>query len=216
MKPDGSWGGLRRCDQLTTDDVGVFRRGHGDTRTHGIAMGDIDNDGGVDIFFNNGGFAHSDQVLTQGHLKDNPELTSMIMDYNNCTWKGKPPLKVAPDIHIHGKAHCDTRETAVIYSAPVVGNMAFVRLQLVKGAGPAVGARIRVSAPGFQRFHTVTSAQGFQSQNSFWVPVAMGNHMSVELEITWLGGAKSVHQVTAKDRVTIHEPKPPKPRDSDL
>ena len=68
MREDGTWGGLHRCDQLSEDEAGVLRKGHGDTRTHGLAIGDIDNDGDVDIVVNNGGFAMSDQIIAPKYL----------------------------------------------------------------------------------------------------------------------------------------------------
>merc|ERR1712023_106555 len=67
--PDGSWGGLRRCDQDSPDEQGVLRQGHGETRTHGMAMGDMDQDGSMEIIVSNGGFALADQMLAPQALR---------------------------------------------------------------------------------------------------------------------------------------------------
>ena len=125
---------------------------------------------------------------------DKEGALNVIKSQNNCSESGNPP-----------KLHCDTRETTVVYSAPATGNTAFVRPKLARGAGPAVGARLKVTAPGHVRFHIVPSAQGFQSQNSFWVPLSLGQHTTAELEVTWLGGKRSVVQIHAGERIVVQE-----------
>ena len=130
--------------------------------------------------------------------------TRMVIEQNNCTRKPEAQTTSNPGVH------CDTRETTVVYSRPSnasrTGNVAFVRPQLRRGVGAAVGARLKVSAPGHVRYHTVPSAQGFQSQNSFWVPLALGKHDTAKLEVTWLGGEKSTFQLKVGDRITVKEP----------
>merc|ERR1712232_147160 len=110
-----------------------------------------------------------------------------------------------------GDIQCDTREPAVVYSVErAAGRMAHVRLRAKRSSVDApVGAKLILSAPnGWVRYQTVYSAQAFQSQNSFWLPLALGPHAHGLLSVVWPGSGQRISftNVSAGDRIFVDEP----------
>eukprot|EP00662_Eupelagonemidae_sp_cell21_P025105 gene25105-5451_t len=188
----GGWRGLRRCGSGPL-------RAHGDSRTHGVAFGDLDRDGAQDAVFNLGGFAMADAELLPKLLtvQQHPTLVPpgetitfaeglrKVAAQNHCTGKweadgvGASGCMDAVEwcVMCPGAADCDTREACFVYAlAPGGARLsAWVRLRSGRGGGAALGARITVTGAGGWRRHTaVRSAQAFQSQGSAWALVAVG------------------------------------------
>jgi len=212
----GRWQGLKRCEQGSPEE-GVLSKGHGQTRTHGIALGDLDGDGVTDLVFNNGGFATSDLDMP-GDLEERSydsgegtKMTAWLARQNRCTWP--PPDASTSDAQ---DIVCDTRETVSVYSVTREmakswkNRTAYVRLI---GSGgqrgsnrDALGARLTViAAESWRRHATVLSAHGFNSQNSAWIPLVLGPHKQGQVEIQWPSGQTTTHLVQGGTRQSLVE-----------
>jgi len=130
----------------------------------------------------------------------------------NCTWPLPCPLEKNG-----ANIHCDTRGSLKLYaktSARVVDEkkrVAQVRLQGRGGLGgsgrDAIGASMTVTSGTVWRRHaTVISADGFNSQSSAWMPLALGETGWGELEVVWPSGQRSHERVAAGERRVILEP----------
>ena len=85
-------------------------------------------------------------------------------------------------------------------------NTAAVRLQGNSSNRDAVGARIRVQAPGHERFYRVQNMTGFQSRNSYWHTLALGAGDKALVFVEWPNGNRTVNLVRAGARVRLIEP----------
>lgn len=131
----------------------------------------------------------------------------------NCTWPLPCPLK--PN---GANILCDTRSAVHVYGKPegrasdaYRGHIASVRLQGRGGPGgsgrDALGARLTVtSGTSWRRHAVVSSADGFNSQSSAYVAVALGEAGWGDLEVAWPSGRQSRERVAAGDRRVIVEP----------
>lgn len=143
-----------------------FVRGHGAAQTHGIALGDVDNDGLVDLFFNLGGMRrHMDMPLMES---------------------------------------ARTEHALYVQRPAVRPNTATVRLVGTHGNRDAIGARIRVDGEE-SRYYTKRSTQGFQSQNSSWMMLALGARKTGLATITWPGGGTCTARLRTGDRIIVTE-----------
>lgn len=228
------WRGLARCDHGDPRN-GMFGR-HGDTRTHGFAFGDIDADGSTELILVTGGFALADEgmpltlasmveeckscrdVCVQGShflvpasAVDSARLKNRATQAN-CTWPFPCPLA-----HDGRSIVCDSRSGAFVYAAPLPHRVeaktrtAHLRLRGLGtpggSASDAIGARLKVTADGAWRRHrVVTSAHGFNSQDSAWQPVPVGQTGNTTVEIAWPSGRQSVVHVAGGDRLDVSEP----------
>lgn len=130
----------------------------------------------------------------------------------NCTWPLPCPLE-----RDGANIHCDTRGAVNVYAktaaqaAEEKRRIARVRLQGRGGIGgsgrDAFGARLTVTSGTLWRRHaTVSSADGFNSQSSAWIPLALGETGWGELEVAWPSGQWSRERVVAGERRVILEP----------
>lgn len=157
--PDGGPLTFRRCGGFVAD-------GHGDSQTHGIALGDADRDGDTDIFYSIGGMSVS----------------------------GGAPIA-------DGSRSLDAfyrREPADR------GTTAVVRLEGTRSNRDAIGATVRVEA-GRTRFYTARSTQGFQSQNSSWMVLSLGDAAYGDATVAWPNGAECRIRLFAGERLRVFE-----------
>lgn len=138
------------------------------TRAHGIAFGDLNNDGTTNLVLNLGGHALWD--VDSG--ADSREFTAAF---------------VAP-------AHPERRTATLI-------------LEGTRSNRDAIGARIKVMQEGGAvHYYVVRSAQGFQSQNSRSMLVALGKSERATVEVQWPAGGTTLQTVEAGQRLKIVEP----------
>ena len=116
---------------------------------------------------------------------------------------------------------CDSREMPVIYFRPGSDDdtelKAAVRLQGRFSNRDAVGAHLELlpdstdssKSNSGHRHWWVRSTNGFQSQNSAWILLPLGEapqgHQR-ELRVTWPRGHVSIHEVSAWERSVLLEP----------
>jgi len=180
--PDQEQYDLVFCNRPKADSVfriefyscGEFaKKGHGKIQTHGIAVGDLDQDGSNEVIFNLGG---------------------------SPTWDAQKGT--------------DSRGVNTLYTRKG-GNRqtAQFKLEGVESNRDAIGARIRVtiSPEGMppQTFHySVSSAEGFQSQNSSWQLVNLLGAEQAAVELRWPSGRVSQHTIRVGAREIFREPPP--------
>ncbi|MGC6491232.1 MAG: FG-GAP repeat domain-containing protein [Myxococcota bacterium] len=146
-------------------------------RYHGVAMGDIDNDGDNDLFLNSGGFSPVDEA---------PWFWNVDKDGN---WSA-----------------LDTREyPLMMVNHEDVGRTATVRLQGTLSNRDAIGARIKVLGRPAS-YYEVPFTQGFQSRNSRWITLGTGVRSEVMVEVAWPSGVVTRNLVEAETRTLLIEP----------
>ncbi len=87
------------------------------------------------------------------------------------------------------------------------GNTATITLEGVVSNPDAIGARVRVDGSA-TRYYTARSSQGFQSQNSRALVVALGTLPEAPVEVRWPSGKVTRTTVATGERVHIVEGSP--------
>ncbi len=217
-------------------EIGIVTKTHPDNseNTMGLGVGDVDNDGYIDILIGTGGPSESYQDLVFCN-RPKPESPFGI-EFYSCNDFAKAHGRT----QVHGIAvgdlnqdgsndvvfniggsplfdfvnGTDSRGTNTFYTRKG-GNpqTAQFRLEGVKSNRDAIGARIRVTVPRKEKpakiFHySVRSAEGFQSQNSSWRLINLMGSEQAEIEVRWPSGVVSQHAIQVGARVTFQEPVP--------
>ena len=68
----------------------------------------------------------------------------------------------------------------------------------------AIGARLEVTGTA-THYYTVRSTGGFQSQNSDWMTVVVGETGEATLRVLWPSGNETVTTIAVGDRIEITE-----------
>lgn len=128
----------------------------------------------------------------------------------NCSW----PLPCPLQGH-EAKIICDSRSGVLLYALPSdlarVAKQRVAQLRLQGLGGPsgsgrdAIGARVEVFDGAWRRHYVVRSAQGFNSQDSAWLPVVVGPRGAAKLNIQWPSGQNTAMRISAGERKTILE-----------
>jgi hypothetical protein len=204
--------------------------------TMGLGVGDIDNDGYLDILIGTGSPRSEDYDLV---FCSRPKADSQYgMEFYPCGDFAKAHGKIqthgivvgdldrdgSNDIvfNLGGSPGADatngteSRGTNTFYTRKG-GNQqtAQLRLEGVDSNRDAIGARIRVTVspkgkPAKVFHYHVRSAEGFQSQNSSWQLVNLMGTEQAEVELRWPSGQVSQHTIRVGAREIFREPPPGK------
>ncbi|MCB9664672.1 MAG: CRTAC1 family protein [Alphaproteobacteria bacterium] len=158
---------FRRTDMSGEPDL------HG--QHHGSALGDLDQDGDIDLFWNMGGFGR---------------------------WDARP-FNLPPGVD---PRTVDSRAFPVLMAGgPSASRTAAVRLRGTVSNREAIGAKVRVTGTA-TRWYGVPTTVGFQSRNSPWLTVSLGQADEAEVQITWPSGLVTTNTITAGSRQWLEEP----------
>lgn len=192
--------------------------------TMGLTIGDITSDGWPDVLVGTGGQHFSSPGLL---LCANPSQRR----FQRCSDRGiMTPLTpgrhhgaaIADFDHdgdndffwnMGGSGRFDTANPGVdsrdlgrlqVRHTTLRDNTATVHLVGTMSNRSAVGARITVHGTR-EHHYKVGNAEGFQSQNSDWITVNLGNANRADIEVWWPSGVTTVTNIPAGSRVEIVE-----------
>ncbi len=195
--------------------------------TMGLGVGDIDDDGDPDILIGPGRpeeaappivycnqgrplrFARCGEDFVAGNgpsrhhgiaLADFDHDGDTDLAYN----LGGMPM---PDAATGMLEFRDTAQQPALYvqAPPSPPQSAVIRLEGTTSNRSGFGARIVTEGGGERHFYVVFGTQGFQSQNSDWLPVRLAAPWG-NITVTWPSGRVSSARVSVGSRLVITEP----------
>jgi len=158
-KRDGVWLGLRRCFKS--------KLGRKRGRTHGIAFGDYDGDGQLDIAMNRGG-------MPSKQLSDGDNIAQTLLIFPGSVWHERKPLK---------KDAIEFRFRLVGAARP---DGTCDRNMKACSNRDAIGAKVIFEDPGDGevRYLHMNGMSGFQSQNS-GAMFAQVSPLKAHMRVVW-------------------------------
>ncbi len=219
------------------DNVGLGMRNDPDPgeNTMGLGVGDLNDDGfpdvligtgsprraDVDIIFCNDGIVGDPMHPVQFHRCSDPVISGHGLTRTHGIILGDPDHDGDTDVFYSLGGHpkgglggvnpdgIEQRQFNALYirQPALRANTTTIHLVGTRSNRDAIGARIEVHGSA-THFYTVHSAQGFQSQNSAWLLLNLGDTTTGTATITWPSG--TVHEVslTAGQRIEIVEGEP--------
>lgn len=197
--------------------------------TMGLGVGDFNNDGMPDVFIGTGNpyFKYDDVVLcnvgqaaagtAQFRRCSDPFVRGHGAKQTHGIALGDIDRDGVTDVFFNvggmrvfrGEQPPNTRDPHALYVGAKRrdgGNTATVRLEGTVSNRDGIGARLRVEG-AWQRHYVAQSTQGFQSQNSSWMRLALGASDKGTVSVTWPSGIECEARVWKDDRVIIREPR---------
>lgn len=213
--------------------IGIETKLYPDTseNTMGLGVGDIDNDGDLDVLIGTGGpdhanfdFAFCSRPSTEGAFgvafdrcgafaRSHGETQTHGIAVGDLDQDGSNDVvfNLGGSPGFDAKSGADSRGLNTLYSHKG-GNAdtAQIRLRGVDSNRDAIGARIEVTVSPkegpAQIFHySVQSSQGFQSQNSSWQLIRLMGSKQAEVKIRWPSGRRTEHAIRAGERKILLE-----------
>ena len=189
-----------------------------DENTMGLAVGDLDDDGWPDLLIGTGApFAAraplafcSDGDSLGFHRCSDDFLAGHGFSWHHGAALGDPDHDGDTDIfwslggHRGGGEAEDELAAFYVQYPDAAPSTAVVHLVGTASNRSAIGARLEVTG-NRTHYYTIRSGQGFVSQNSDWLPIALSGADTATVRVFWPSGRETELTLSSGDRIEIVE-----------